>query len=178
MVSERPRASSDVRIAVAPSPGERRDFVCDGELGANLPSVGMVQLVEDLQRLLPRLPGLGWLPGNFAGVAEAGEGFCFVEAVACFTEEAERVLVAGGGFSETAHAVLGVAQAVPDTSLKSAVAGFPAQGECLTAERTGLRVTGTATCSGEMSWTAIRDDLAPIRASGWLARLTPVQQSA
>jgi ectoine hydroxylase-related dioxygenase (phytanoyl-CoA dioxygenase family) len=25
-------------------------------------------------------------------------------------------------------------------------------------------------------WTAIRDDMAPIRASDWLARLTPVQQ--
>lgn len=34
----------------------------------------MLQVLEDGQRLLPGLPGLGQLAGSVAGVAEVGEG--------------------------------------------------------------------------------------------------------
>jgi hypothetical protein len=63
-----------------------------------------------------------------------------MEAVSVFVGDAERALVADGGFGEVAQMVLGVTQAVPDLSFEPAVAGFPAQGECLPAERAGLLV--------------------------------------
>ena len=58
--------------------------VCAGELGADLAGVGMVQVLEDGERLLPGLPGLGRLAGGVAGVAEAGEGVRFKDARAGF----------------------------------------------------------------------------------------------
>jgi hypothetical protein len=87
--------------------------VCAGELGADLAGVGVLQVLEDGQRLLPGLPGLGQLAGGVAGVAEVGQDVRFIEKVAGFPEEAERALVAGGGFGEVAQMVLGVPQAVP-----------------------------------------------------------------
>jgi hypothetical protein len=86
--------------------------VCAGELGADRAGVGELQVVEDGQRLLPGLPGLGQLPGGVAGVAEVSEGLRFIEAVAGFPVQAERALVAGGGFGEVAQMVLGISQAV------------------------------------------------------------------
>ena len=103
-------------------------MVCAGELGADLAGVGVLQVLEDGQRLLPGLPGLRQLAGSVAGVAEVGEGVRFVEAVAGFPVQAERALVAGGGFGEVAQMVLGVSQAVPDCSLEPAVAGFRGTG--------------------------------------------------
>jgi hypothetical protein len=100
-----------------------------GELGADRVGVGMLQVLEDGQCLLPGLSGLGQLAGGVAGVAEVGEGARFLETVAGFPVKAERALVAGGGFGEVAQVVLGVPQAVPDTSLERAVADFRAQGE-------------------------------------------------
>jgi hypothetical protein len=63
-----------------------------------------------------------------------------MEAVAGFPVQAERPLVAGGGFGEVAQVVLGVPQAVPSISLDPAVAGFGTQSECLAAEHAGLLV--------------------------------------
>ena len=114
--------------------------VCAGELGADLAGVRVLQTLEDGQRLLPGLPGLGQLAGGVAGVAEVGQDVRFIEKVAGFPEKAERALVAGGGFGEVAQMVLGVPQAVPDMPLEHPVAGFRAQGECLPAERTGLLI--------------------------------------
>src|SRR5215470_870242 len=114
--------------------------VCAGELGADLAGVGVLDVLEDGQRLLPGLPGLGQLAGDVAGVAEVGEGIRFEVAVAGFPGNAEGALVAGGGFGEVAQMVLGVPHAVPGMSLGPAVADFRAQGECLAAERAGLLV--------------------------------------
>jgi hypothetical protein len=55
----------------------------------------VLDVFEDGERLLPVLPGLGQLAGGVAGVAEVGEGFRFMEAVAGFPVQAERALVAG-----------------------------------------------------------------------------------
>jgi hypothetical protein len=72
----------------------------------------VAQVLEDDQGLLPGLPGLGEIAGRLAGLAEVGEGVRFGEAVAGFPVQAERALVAGGGFAEVAQMVLGVPQAV------------------------------------------------------------------
>src|SRR6202042_1890955 len=114
--------------------------VCAGELGAYLVGIGMLQVLKDGQCLLPGLPGLGRLAGRVAGVAAGGEGVCYIEAVAGFPQQAERALVAGGGFGEVAQMVLGVSHAVPGFSLEPAVAGFRAEGDCLAAEHAGLLV--------------------------------------
>jgi hypothetical protein len=67
--------------------------VCAGELGPDLAGVGVLQILEDGQRLLPGLPGLRQFAGGLAGVGEVGEGFRFKAAVAGFPGDAERVLV-------------------------------------------------------------------------------------
>jgi hypothetical protein len=64
--------------------------VCAGELGADLAGVGMLDVFEDGQRLLPGLPGLGQLAGGVTAVAEVGEGVRFSGAAAGIPEEAER----------------------------------------------------------------------------------------
>jgi hypothetical protein len=72
-------------------------------------SVGMLNVLEDGQRLLPCLPGLGQLAGGMAGVPKVGEGHCFDPAVAEFPGDSEGALVAGGGFAEVAEMMFGVA---------------------------------------------------------------------
>ena len=60
----------------------RRDVVvCATEPGADLAGVGVLQVLEDGQRLLPGLPGLRQFAGSVAGVAKVGEGVRFEEAV-------------------------------------------------------------------------------------------------
>ena len=54
---------------------------CRGELGANLTGVGVVQVVEDGQRLPPGIPGLPRVAGGVVGVAEVGEDLGLVGAV-------------------------------------------------------------------------------------------------
>jgi hypothetical protein len=44
-----------------------------GELGAHLVGVGVLQVLEDGERLLPGLPGQRQIVGGVEGVAEAGE---------------------------------------------------------------------------------------------------------
>ena len=101
----------------------------------------MLQVVEDGQRLLPGLPGLGQFAGGVAGVAEVGEDRLLpVAAVADFRAMRERALVAGGGFGEVAQLVLGVPEAVPGVGLPRRSPSFAVQGECLLAERAGLLV--------------------------------------
>jgi hypothetical protein len=113
---------------------------CAGKLGADLVGVGVLDVLEDGQRLLPSLPSLRQLGGSMMGVTEVGERVRFIEAVSGFPEDTDRAMVAGGGFGGVAQMVLGVSQAVPDLSLEPAVADFRAQGECLAAERAGLLV--------------------------------------
>jgi hypothetical protein len=47
--------------------------VCAGELGADLAGVGVLQVLEDGERLLPGLLGLGQLAGGVMVVAKVGE---------------------------------------------------------------------------------------------------------
>ena len=54
---------------------------CRGELGANLIGVGVMQVVEDGERLLPGIPGLPWVACSVVGVAEMGEALGFIGAV-------------------------------------------------------------------------------------------------
>lgn len=89
----------------------------------------MLDVFEDGERLLPGLPRLREITGGITGVTEVGEGVRFNPAVTEFPGDAERALIAGGGFGKVAQMVLGVAQAVPRMSLTSAVAGFRAEGE-------------------------------------------------
>jgi hypothetical protein len=72
-----------------------------GDLGADLVGTGVLQLLQDGERLLPGLPGLSHLAGGVAGVAEVGEGVRFIEAEAGLVK-AQRFLVAGDGFGEVA----------------------------------------------------------------------------
>lgn len=114
--------------------------LCAGELGADLVGVRMLQVVKDRECLLPGRTGLRRLAGGLSGVAEVGEPVRLMEAVAGFPGDAERVLVADGGFGEVAQLVLGVSQAVPGCSLEPAVADFRVEGDCPSAERAGLLV--------------------------------------
>src|SRR5262245_20668474 len=100
----------------------------------------MPQVFEDGQRLLPGLPGLGQLAGVVAGIGNVGERFCFLPAVAELAGDAEGALVAGGGFAEVAQVVLGIALAVPGSSLQAAVTDLCVESECLAAQRAGLLV--------------------------------------
>ena len=56
-----------------PTPGRlRRRVVVMAELGADLGGVGVVQVLQDVQGLLPGVLGGGQVRGGGAGVAEAG----------------------------------------------------------------------------------------------------------
>jgi hypothetical protein len=68
-----------------------------GEFGTDLVGVGVVEVVEDGQGLLPGLVvGVGVAAG-VVGVAEVDEGGGFVVPVAEVAEQADGVLVAGDG---------------------------------------------------------------------------------
>jgi hypothetical protein len=87
-----------------------------------------VELVEDVQGLSPRVPGLPLVARGIAGVGEVDEDLRFRRQVAELPDEAERALVAGGGFGEITQVVLGVAQAVPGDGLVVAQADFGGEG--------------------------------------------------
>lgn len=87
--------------------------ICARELGADLGGVGVLQVVEDSQRLLPGLAGLGRLARGVVGVADVDERVRFIVRGAGIAVHTERALVAGGGLGEVAQVVLGVSQAVP-----------------------------------------------------------------
>ena len=84
--------------------------------------VGMVEVVEDGQGLLPGLAGGPGVAAGVVGVAEVGEGVSFVVAVAEVPDQSEGVLVAGDGLGVVPEVVVGVAEAVPRRGLSAAVA--------------------------------------------------------
>src|SRR5215813_3935414 len=84
-----------------------------GEFGADLLGVGVVELVEDGQGLLPGVAGGLGVAGGVVGVAEVGEEFGFVVAVAEAPDQVKGVLVADEGLGVVAKVVVGVAEAVP-----------------------------------------------------------------
>ena len=104
-------------------------FADAGELAAYLVGARMLDVLVDGERLLPDLPRPRQLAGGMAGVTKVGEGVRFGQAVAEFPSDAERALVAGGGFAEVAQMVLSVAQGVPRVSLCFVMTRFHAEGQ-------------------------------------------------
>ena len=100
-----------------------------GEFGADLGGVGVLEIVEDGQGLLPGLPGLQQLASGTANIAEVGEGIGFSPAVADGLEDAQGALIASSRLAEVAGMEFGVAQAVPDVALQVAGAVVGIEGE-------------------------------------------------
>ena len=79
------------------------------ELGPDLAGVGALQIVEDVQGLLPGLPGSGPVPGRVAGVAEMVECLGLAVALAELAEDTEGAVVAGCRFVMLPEVVVGAA---------------------------------------------------------------------
>jgi hypothetical protein len=78
------------------------DLVRTDHLGADLVGVGMIQVVEDRQRLLSAILCLQLLASGEVGVAEVGQDRGFVVTGAGLSEDAERALVGGGRYGRSA----------------------------------------------------------------------------
>jgi hypothetical protein len=111
------------------------------EFGAELVGVGVVELVEDDQGVLPGLVcGLG-IAGGVVRVAEPGECVGFAVEVAEIPVQLEGVLVAGDCLGVVAEVVVGIADDLPCLSLSVEVAAdLLVQGEGLLAGGEGLSV--------------------------------------
>ena len=108
------------------------------KFGTDLVGVGVVQVVEDDQGLLPGSQCCLLVAGRVTGIAEVCEDLGFVEAVPELPEETESALVAACGVVMVPELVLGVAEAVPCVCLLAAMeAEFLVQGKGLLAERAG-----------------------------------------
>ncbi len=108
------------------------------EFGAHLIGVGVVEFVEDVLRVSPGVTGCAGVAGGVVGVAEVGEDFGFVAALAETPDQVEGVLEAGDGLWVVAEVVVGVAETVPGCGLTGWVAEALVQGEGLLAGREGL----------------------------------------
>src|SRR6202034_3278727 len=97
------------------------------ELGADLLRVGMMQVVEDVQGLLPLLPGLPSTAASVICVAKVGDRDGFLVAGADFPVEAECVPVAVGRLVQPPEVMLGVTDAVPRVRHVQAVAELAKQ---------------------------------------------------
>jgi hypothetical protein len=98
---------------------------CSGsslELRADTVSVGVADFVEDIERLLPGLPGPIEVARAVVGVTDLAEDDRDAVAVAEVAADGESLFVAVGGFSVVAEVVVGVAEAVPGGGLQLAVA--------------------------------------------------------
>ena len=102
--------------------------------------VGVFEVGEDGQGLLPRMAGGGGVAGGVVGVAEAAEDFGFVVAVAEVSEHLDGVLVGSDGLDMLAEVLACVADAVPGGRLLAKVAEFVVQGKGLLAFGEGLAV--------------------------------------
>src|SRR5580693_5629542 len=122
----------------AAAQGGRGDRAVLAKLGAYLGSVGVAQVLQDVQGLLPGVLGGGQVRGGGAGVTEAGQGVGLAEELAEIAQDVQGVLVIRSGLIQAAELVLGVAQAVPDLGLADAVAGVTVHSQGLPAERPGL----------------------------------------
>ena len=83
------------------------------EFRADGVGVGVVDVGENGQGLLPGIPGRSVVAGGVVGIAEAGEAVGFVVAVADVVVQADGVLVAGDGLGVVGEVVVGVGEAVP-----------------------------------------------------------------
>ena len=103
------------------------------ELGADDIGIGMVEVAEDGQGLLPGVARGGEVAGFVMGVAEVGEHVGLEVAVAEVPDQGEGPVVAGNGLRVVAEVMVGVAEAVPGGGLPVAVVEVLVQGEDLLA---------------------------------------------
>jgi len=103
------------------------EWLLGAELGADLLRVGMMQVVEDVQGLLPRLPGLLSPAAGVAGVAKVGDRDGFLVAVTDFPVEAECLPIAVGRLVQPPEVMFGVTDAVPRVRHVQAVAELAKQ---------------------------------------------------
>jgi hypothetical protein len=73
---------------------------------ADLGRVGVVQVFEDIEGLLPGLAGFLRFPGGVAGVAKVGEDLRLGVAVAKAPDDVKGAAVAAGGRGRVAELVL------------------------------------------------------------------------
>src|SRR5262245_24899733 len=83
------------------------------ELGLDLFGMGMAQLIEDDQRLLPDSSRRGGIARRVVRVAETDERLGLLVAVAHGAPPLEGLLVAGDRLGVMAEVVMGVAEAAP-----------------------------------------------------------------
>src|SRR5215469_18187098 len=88
-----------------------------GELGADRAAVGVLDLIEDAQRVRPRAAGGGVVARAVVDIAEAVKGLGLAVAVGEFAVEINGPLVAREGLAEVAGLVANIAEAVPDGRL-------------------------------------------------------------
>src|SRR5262249_20618177 len=89
-----------------------------GELGADPGGLGVVEVVQDGERILPCNAGLIRVPGGDLGVADVAEGLGLAPAIPDLLVQAEGTPIAGNRLGLVGEMVVGVAQAVPGRSLR------------------------------------------------------------
>jgi hypothetical protein len=107
------------------------------QLRADSGRVGVVQVVEDGQCLLPGILSPLRIAGCVAGVAEVGEGSGLAVVIAQVPDDIEGVLVMCCRFVQATELMFSVAEAIPGVCLAIAVAEIAVQGQGLLAERPG-----------------------------------------
>src|SRR5206468_1920292 len=86
--------------------------------------LGVVQLLEDGQRLLPGVPGGALTAGDLLGVGEVGEDLCLQERIPGVPGQGQGTPVALAGLIMTAEMVLSEPDAVPGPCLAFVIAGL------------------------------------------------------
>src|SRR5437016_2994473 len=99
--------------------------VADIELHPYLYGVGVVELVEDVQRLLPGDPGGVRVARGVVGVAEIDERLGLPVAVAEVTPQRQGPLVADDRLVVVTELVVGVAEAVQRVAQKGLIMKLP-----------------------------------------------------
>lgn len=110
------------------------------EFGADLVGVGVVQLGEDGECVLPGLAGSVALTGGVVGVAQVRQRLGLEIAVAEIPAQRECVLVARDGLPVVAEVVVDVTEAVPGVRLAVTVTELLLEFEGLLAIGEGLSV--------------------------------------
>jgi len=93
-----------------------RSHLCRGCFIQPLPELGGVGVIERFvqpQRLLPGAAGRAVIPGRVVDIAQAGQGYGLVVAVADLPEEVRAFPVAGDGLAMIGASVVDVAETVP-----------------------------------------------------------------
>jgi hypothetical protein len=107
---------------------------------ADLGCIGVLQVLEYDQGLLPDTSRFQRVPCGVVDFAEMGEHLGFLVTVAEVPEDMQGAMMAVGGIGEVAELVLDVAEAVPGVRLAEPVGQLEAQRKSLPAEGLGLLV--------------------------------------